>query len=155
MSFKVTGLSPKPFQHLFGLSTEDLAKAGAERILATEGSGLPDRVELRNANTGENLLLVNYMHQPADTPYRSSHAIFVIEGATEAAEFVDTLPPVLTDRLLSLRAFDSEHMMIDADVTEGAQAQELAERFLTDPKVDYIHVHYARRGCYAARIDRS
>jgi len=26
---------------------------------------------------------------------------------------------------------------------------------LGDPRADYLHVHYARPGCYAARIDRA
>ena len=30
------------------------------------------------------MLLLNYVHQPADTPYKASHAIFVREGAERA-----------------------------------------------------------------------
>jgi hypothetical protein len=28
------------------------------------------------------------------------------------------------------------------------------ERLFANPRSAYIHVHYARRGCYAARVDR-
>jgi len=28
-------------------------------------------------------------------------------------------------------------------------------RLLGDPRADYLHVHYAKPGCYAARIDRA
>ena len=155
MSFKVTGLSPEPFLHLFGLSDEALAAVGVQRIVATEGSGLPDRVELRDAEPGETLLLVNYTHQPAHTPYRSSHAIFVLEGATAPVEVADRLPEALRSRLLSLRAFDRDHMMVDADVVEGGEAEGLIDRLLSDPSIAYIQAHYARRGCYAARIERA
>jgi hypothetical protein len=44
--------------------------------------------------------------------------------------------------------------MIDADVVEGALAAELFERFLGKPAVSYLHVHNAKRGCYAARVER-
>jgi hypothetical protein len=58
-------------------------------------------------------------------------------------------------RLLSVRAFDVHHMMIDADVGEGTQAAEMFKRFLDNPQTSYLHVHNARRGCYAARVERS
>ena len=37
----------------------------------------------------------------------------------------------------------------------GAQAEALIARFFENPNVAYIHAHYARRGCFAARIDRA
>lgn len=46
-------------------------------------------------------------------------------------------------------------MMIDAEVIEGADAAPLIERFLANPKAAYLHAHNARRGCFAARIDRA
>ena len=64
------------------------------------------------------------------------------------------MPDSLATRLLSVRAFDPEGMMIDADVVEGAALEPLIERMFEDPRVDYLHVHNARRGCYAARVDR-
>lgn len=45
-------------------------------------------------------------------------------------------------------------MMIEADLTEGAEAAALIERFFANPNVAYIHAHYARRGCFAALIER-
>ena len=57
-------------------------------------------------------------------------------------------------RPLSLRAFDSNHMMVDGDLADGAVAEALIERFFANPQVAYIHAHYASRGSYAARIDR-
>ena len=153
MTFTVRGLSPEPFQHLYGLPDAALACQRARRVIAGE-SGFPERIELRDATPGEPLLLVNYEHQPADTPYRSSHAVYVREGATQPW-VGDHLPDVLRRRLLSLRAFSADGNMIDADVTEGVAAEVLIERQLANPDVAYIHAHYARPGCYAARIDRA
>lgn len=155
MSFRITGLSPEPFLHLFGLPDAELQRHGAQRCHVDQPHGFPDRIELRDCAPGESVLLLNYMHQPADTPYRSSHAIFVREGATAAYDAVDTVPPVLQSRLLSLRAFDAAHGMVDADVVDGAALQPLIGRFLADPGVQYLHAHFARRGCFAARIDRA
>src|SRR5262249_26987467 len=60
MSFRITGLSPDPFRPLFGLPDEELARHGARRYRADAKPGYPDRVELRDAEPGETLLLVNY-----------------------------------------------------------------------------------------------
>jgi hypothetical protein len=45
-------------------------------------------------------------------------------------------------------------MMVDADVVEGTGLAPLIERFFTNPAVRYAHAHFARRGCYAALIER-
>ncbi len=153
MPFTVTGLSPDPFIPLYGLSDAELAEQRALRVVA-DGPGFPERIELRDAEPGETLLLVNYEHQPADTPFRSSYAVYVREGATEP-QSVDGLPEVLRRRLLSLRAFSADGMLVDGDVTEGSTAEPLIERMLADESVAYIHAHAARYGCYLARIDRS
>ena len=154
MSFRVTGLSADPFRHLYGLSDEELAANGVKRYVADKAPGFPDRVEMRALDPGETALLLHFPHQPAETPYHSSHAIFVREGAETAYQAVDEIPDVLRVRLLSLRAFDADHMMVDADVVDGSDAKEVIERFFDKPEVAYIHAHNAKRGCYAGRIDR-
>ncbi len=155
MTFRITGLSPAPFRPLFGLSDTALAQHGVRRYVADMSSGFPDRIELRDAAPGESVLLLNHTHQPADTPYRASHAIFVREGAEAAYEGTDDIPPALRVRTLSLRAFDADHFIVDADLTEGRGAGELIERLFANPKVAYIQAHYAKYGCYAARIERA
>ena len=153
MSFSVHGLSPDPFAPLYGLSDDALAKRRARRVVVN-GTGFPERIEMRDGQVGETLLLVNFEHQPADTPYRSSHAVYVREGATEPWSG-DHLPEVMRRRLLSLRGFSADGSMVDADVTEGTAAEAVIERLLADPRIAYIHAHYAKPGCYAARIDRA
>jgi hypothetical protein len=154
MSFRVTGLSPEPFRPLFGLSDEALARNGARRYVA-DGPGFPDRIEISDAAPGETLLLVNHVHQPADTPYRASHAIFVRERAVAPTDLVDDIPPAMRARPLSLRGFDAEGLMVDGELVDGSEAETLIERFFADPEVAYIHAHYAKRGCYAGLIERA
>jgi hypothetical protein len=154
MSFRVTGLDPAPFRHLFALSDAALAEHGVKRYVIDSKPGFPDRVEVRDMEVGETALLLNYTHQPADTPYRASHAIFVREGVDRAAEFVGKVPEVMRLRMISLRAFNEAGEMLDADLAEGGEVETLILRFLADPEVAYLHAHYAKRGCYAARIER-
>jgi Protein of unknown function (DUF1203) len=154
MSFRITGLSPEPFQALFGLTAEELAAKGVQRCVADHAPGFPDRVELRDAEPGETLLLLNYTHQPANTPYRSSHAIFVREGVEKRYDRIDEVPQAFRARMLSLRAFDEGGLIVAADLVDGQKAETLIEHLFTDPKVAYIQAHYAKYGCYAGRIDR-
>ncbi len=155
MHFRITGLSPAPFTHLFGLPEAVLAEHGVLRYVADAGSHFPDRVEMREAAPGETVLLLNHVCQPADTPYRAVHAIFVREGASETYDRVDEVPEVMRTRLLSLRAFDDRGMMLDADVVEGREVEPLIARLFANPTVSYLHAHNARRGCYSGRIDRA
>lgn len=153
--FRITGLDAAPFQPLYGLTAEALAASGVIRLTADEKPGFPCRVTLADAEPGERVLLLNHEHQPADTPFRSRHAIFVREGAAETATVVDRLPEQLAGRLLSLRAFDEAGMMVDAAVAEGGVAAPVIERLLARGDTAYLHAHFATRGCYAARVDRA
>lgn len=155
MAYRITGLSPEPFRSLFGLPDAALAEHGVQRWVAAPGSRLPDRIEMRDAEPGQTLLLVNHVHQPAATPYRASHAIFVREGARAAYDRVDEVPEVLRSRVLSLRAFDRAHLMVDAELVDGREADAAITRLLANTQVDYIQAHYATRGCYAGRIVRA
>jgi hypothetical protein len=155
MAFRIRGLSPEPFRHLFGLDEAALAAAGARRYVVDHAPGFPDRIELRDLEPGETALLLNYTHQPADTPFRASHAIFVREGADAACDAVDHIPDVIRIRPISLRAFDASHMMVEAELVDGSDMDAAIGRLFARPGVDYLHAHYATRGCYAARIDRA
>ncbi len=155
MPFRITGLAPAAFIPLYGLSDAELAARGVRRQKVDADPGFPDRVELRDIHVGGHALLLNYMHQPADTPFRATHAIFVREGAIETYDRTDDVPDAMRRRLLSVRAFDAAGMMIAADVTEGAALEDLIARMFADPAAAYLHAHYARQGCFAARIDRA
>jgi hypothetical protein len=155
MSFRVLGIDPGQFRHLYGLSDADLATAGAKRYVVDTKPGFPDRVEVRDLEVGERAILLNYEHQPANTPYRSRHAIFVREGADHALDVMDTIPEVIRIRPISLRAFSEDGEMVDADLVNGEAIMPLIERFFSNPDVAYLQAHYAKRGCYAARIVRA
>ena len=142
------------FRHLYGLDDEALARHGAGRMTVDAKPGYPCRVTLEDAEPGESVLLVNYEHLPVNTPYRSAHAVFVREGATTSAPISNRIPEQLKIRLLSIRAIGGDGMLIDADVVHGEESEPVIRRLLDDPRVDYLHVHNAKPGCYAARVDR-
>ncbi|MBV8345753.1 MAG: DUF1203 domain-containing protein [Candidatus Eremiobacteraeota bacterium] len=152
--FRISGLAPAQFTHLYGLGDGALGALGVVPYVVDAKPGFPDRIEMRDLEVGERALLLNYTHLDARSPYRSSHAIFVREAATEPYDRVNEVPEVMRTRALSLRAFDADHMMVDSDLTDGGAIEALIERFFSDPRVAYIHVHNAKPGCYSGRITR-
>ncbi|MHB2166905.1 DUF1203 domain-containing protein [Alsobacter sp. R-9] len=155
MDFRITGLSPEPFLPLYGLPGEDLSRLGILRVPVEAGVGFPDRVEMREGRPGETMLLLNHECQPAASPYRARHAIYVREGATQTYDRVNEVPEVMRPRILSLRAYDAAGMIVDADLVDGEKIEGLIHRLLAQPAVAYVHAHNARRGCYSGRIERA
>ena len=155
MDFRVSGLDAADFVSLFGLSDEQLRERDIVRRVADRKPGFPCRVSLRDAEPGETLLLLNYEHLPVASPYRARHAIYVRENARTAKPTVNEIPEVLRTRLLSLRAYDSAGMMVEADVAQGSDLEPAIQRMLAQPGVEFIHAHNAKPGCFAARIDRA
>jgi len=155
MTYSISGLPLETFQPLFGLDDAALAVHGAVRTTAGETGRYPCRVTLEDAKPGETLLLVNYQHQDADTPYRSNYAIYVRETATAPRSFTGALPPVLRDRPIALRAFDASGMLISAELALADDVDAAIGRQFANPEAAYLHAHNAAYGCFAARINRA
>ncbi len=154
MTFQIVALDPAPFAPLFALSDADLAARDIVRRVCTETPGSPCRVSLADAEPGETLLLLPYEHLPVASPYRSSHAIFVREGAVQARPAPGEVPAVIARRLISARAFDASGMMRDADVLRGGDVGALLEDWFANPAVVHVDLHNAKPGCFAARAVR-
>lgn len=154
MSFRVRGLPQSEFASLFLLSDAALSERGIRRMTVDAFPGYPDRISLDDATLGESVLLLNYEHQAADTPYRSRHAIFVREQPVSAFDAIDEVPPALRRRVLSIRAFTEAGDLCAAELGKGDDIAAKFEQLLADPKVAYLHAHYAKPGCFAARVDR-
>jgi Protein of unknown function (DUF1203) len=155
MDFRIQGLPVAPFSPLFDLDRHALAARGVVRRVADRRPGFPCRVSLRDAVPGENVLLLNYEHLAVRGPYRSRHAIYVREHAQEYTPQVNEIPELLRGRLLSVRAYDSVGMMIDADVVDGTKLEPVIERLLAAPAAAYLHLHNAKPGCFAASVLRA
>lgn len=154
MDYRITGLSPEPFHELFALDDDALQARGMRRLIADAKPGFPCRVSLEDAQPGEALLLLPWTHLDAASPYRASGPIFVRVAAREQCVVRNAIPEQQRTRLLSVRGYDADGWMHDAEVVEGAQLEALIERLFADPRITFLHAHNARRGCYACRVDR-
>lgn len=155
MEFQISGLKREQFQEYFQLDDKALAARGARRYVADNKAGFPCRVSLTDAEPGEQVILLSYHHQAAQTPYAALGPIFVRETAENTVLSPNQVPELLRSRLLSVRAYNSEDLMTEADVVNGLELENLLSRFFAEPTVSYLHVHFARPGCYACRVDRA
>ena len=153
--FQILPLPYAPFADLFELDDAGLAARRARRVVADAFPGYPCRVSLDDAQPGETLILVHHTHQPTETPYRASHAVYVREGAAAASPAPGAVPPMLLRRPISLRAFDAAGMMRAADLAEGEAVGPAIRDLFADPAVAEVHLHNAKPGCYAARAVRA
>lgn len=154
MHFRIQGLPAELFTELFTLSDAALAARNAVRRVADAKPGYPCRVSLTDAEPGDELILTHFEHHAVASPFRASHAIYVRRGE-QTFDAVDQVPEQLRLRLLSLRSFDAAGMLTAADVVDGRELEGGIARLLADERAAYLHVHFAKPGCYAARVVRA
>ena len=150
-SFQLVGLPYEPFAGYFSLSDAELGALGMCRVVATEQPGYPCRVSLRDAAVGEELLLLPYVHQAEKSPYRASGAIFVRRRAQQCVLEPGVIPDYVRLRLISVRAYDSSHLMTAAEVCEGSEVGAALQDLFSRREVAYVHLHNAKRGCFSCR----
>lgn len=152
MTYRFTGLPAGDFERFFGMDDDALLAHGVRRVRADHKPGFPCRVTLRDAEPGETVLLLNHAHLPPPAVYHASGPIFVREGVRET--YLDTtLPDDMSDRLYSLRAYDVSGTLRDADVAVGGLMTPVLDRLFAGGETVFVHLHHARHGCFACRVD--
>jgi len=154
MTYRIKGLEPSQFADLFALDDAELEQRNMVRM-PVDTPNFPCRITLRDCDIGDEVVLLNHLSHDGLNPYRATHAIFVSRSATEAADYVDSVPPALNRRILSLRAFDADGMMIDAALAQPGEADPAIRKLLANQAVVHIDAHNAIRGCFAAAIERN
>ena len=153
--FQLSGIDPGQFEPLFSLSDAELKAHGAVRRYATDSPGFPCRVSLQDAEIGEELLLLPYLHLATSSPYRASGPIFVRRNAVRRTLEVGEVTEYVTRRQISLRAYDAADMLVTATVCEGAEVAGELGRFFDNASIEYIHLHNARPGCFSCVAHRA
>lgn len=151
MNFRIRGLDARQFDYLFALSNCELAAHGAVRRIAD--GPRPCRISLTDAKPGDELILVNYEHHPVSSPYRMRFAIYIRSGE-KTFDAVGEIPEQLRGRTLAVRGFDVSGMMTGWEIVEGTDVEAAIQRQFMNTSADYLHIHFAAPGCYAARVDR-
>ncbi len=157
MSFQIHALPYEQFEPYFNFDEDELSAVGAQLKTVKTSPGTPCRVSLDDAKVGETVLLINYQHQSAPTPFQSSHAIFIRKDVATITPEPGDIPLAFTTRPISVRGFAQDHSLIDATLTDRAEPDLAAdiEAMFRDPAIAYVHLHYAAPGCFAASVSRA
>jgi hypothetical protein len=154
MSFRIQALPYEPFARFFSMAGDELCAHRALIRTADKSPGFPCRVSLEDAHVGERVLLVNFEHLPIDSPYRATYAVYVRESAMQRTCARGEVPELFGTRLLSVRAFDTAQLVIDADVVQGSDLKSRIEAMLQNESASHVDIHFAKPGCFAARAVR-
>jgi Protein of unknown function (DUF1203) len=141
----ITGIDPT--------TADELRSQGGIVYVSDSKPGYPCRQCLRDAEIGEEVLLVSHDPFTVSSPYRCASPIFIHSASCTPHASAD-LPEQLTRGSRSVRAFDKSAMMLDAALIDGEDLSAAIDRLFDNPDVDHLHVHNEPRGCWAARIDR-
>lgn len=153
-NFQFVALDAGEFAAYFEKTDDELAALGARRMSVNAQPGFPCRVSLTDAEVGEEVILLPYGHHAVNSPYRASGPIFVRKKAETAYPEINEIPPVFRQRLLSLRGYDRAAMMVFANVVEGKDLAEALSQLFENKKIEYIHVHNAKPGCFGGLVRR-
>jgi hypothetical protein len=153
-NFRFVALDKSLFDPYFNMGDAELSERGIIKMIADEFPGFPCRVSLEDAQTGEEVILLHYDHFPVSSPYKAGGPIFIRKKAKTATPGINEIPKMFNHRLLSVRGFDKNSMMIFADVTKGDELDKKLDRILEDKKIEYIHLHNAKPGCFNCRVER-
>lgn len=155
--FLFSALDGNVFSKYFDMSENELTELGMYLFDADECPCYPCRVSLIDAKIGERVLAISYKHHDENSAYRSSGPIFVREVADTIQMGINEIPEILKHhhRLLSLRGFDANHLMIEAETIQGGEIEPLLNKIFENNKVRYIHVHNAAPGCFNCSVERA
>ena len=153
--FLITALATDNFDELTLKNDEELKLYHAKWLIVDEDPGYPCRVSLIDAKIGERVLSLSYFHHNVNSAYRASGPIFVRENAQTVELEVNEVPKMLRHRLLSIRAYDAEKIMLGAEVIEGTELESAIDRQFQNSEVEYIHIHNANPGCFSCSVYRA
>jgi len=153
-NFRIVALDQIQFTSLFSLSESELNAKGMKKMIVDEFPGYPCRVSLTDAEIGEEVILLNYQHHNVNSPYRSNGPIFIRKIGQTANPKMNEIPIMFNHRLLSIRGFDKDAIMIFAEVMSGENLKENLFSILQNHAISYLHIHNAKPGCYNCRVER-
>jgi len=122
-------------------------------VAADSPNGYPCRHCLRWAQPGERMILFPFAAIAPGRPYSESGPIFVHAEPCERYAATHEFPPAFRNGRV-LRAYNSQHAIIAAEVANGEGPEAVIERFLQQPETAFVHVRSASHGCYTMEVER-
>ncbi|WP_375563159.1 DUF1203 domain-containing protein [Bernardetia sp. OM2101] len=152
-NFKISAITDD-YNHLFALNEQELSSKGMVRMVVDKKPGYPCRISLKDAEVGEEVILLPFKHHRVNSPYQSSGPIFIRKNAKKLNIDNNVIPKMLLHRLLSLRIYNKNGIMIDAKIIEGKELKNEIKSIFENRSANYIQIHNASPGCYNCQVNR-
>ncbi|KFF02012.1 DUF1203 domain-containing protein [Chryseobacterium luteum] len=153
-NFKLEALNHLDFEYLNDLSETELAENHIKKMKVDKFPGFPCRITLEDAGIGEMVFLLNYDFHNVNSPYRASGPVFLRANQLTKTYAQNEIPVMFNHRLLSIRGYSKDAMMVVADVSEGKFLKDKLLQILENPNIEYIHLHNAKPGCFNCTVKR-
>lgn len=150
MDFIIESLPAALFDHLFQMSDAELHSQNIVKQVVTAKPGFPCRITLEDVEPGEEVLLLHYVFHDVESPYKASGPIYIRKNKPQKICGVNEVPQLFLTRMISLRGYNKDAMLIFADVFDGNLLKERIQSIFENTDIDYLHIHNAKHGCYFA-----
>jgi hypothetical protein len=126
-----------------------------QRVIAHET--YPCRHCLQEASGENGMLLLSHRAPEPRSVYGHSTAIFLCAHDCARFDEPDTVPDIVRNRHVALRAFKKDGMMLYAanELVEGASHDAAIRRIFDQEEVAFINAHTAKAGCMLCHIARA
>jgi len=154
---KTSGFRIIPVSSEIADAARRAVKAGAvDHALITVDSpeSSPCRHCLRWAQPGERVILFPYTAIPSGHPYSETGPIFVHANDCQRYSSTNEYPADFRDGRV-LRAYDSNHNIIDAQVANGSEPEVVIESLFQNADTAFLDVRSVTRGCFTFRVQRA
>ena len=129
------------------------AKAGVTNhqfVTADSPRGYPCRHCLQWARPGESMVLFPFTSIAAG-PYSETGPIFIHAEPCQRYAETNQFPSDFRQNR-AIRAYNSQHELIAAEVANEEEPEAVIARFLEKPETAFVHVRSASHGCYTMEI---
>jgi hypothetical protein len=128
----------------------------ADHVLVTVDSpgSSPCRHCLRWAQPGERVILFPYAAIPPGHPYSETGPIFVHAADCQRYSATNEYPAEFRNGRV-FRAYDSNYIIIDAQVVDSSEPEFVIERLFENPATTFVDVRSVTHGCFTFRVLRA
>ena len=153
--FRVKAIPADVLERVRATGVDDL---GNEMVTSvTTEAGAPLRCCLREAGPGERIALIGYRPFGWDGAYAETGPVLIhadeCPGYAEAGN--SAYPEGFRHRQQIFRAYSHDHTIVDAEIVEGADAEQAIAALLARPEVDFVHSRNVAYGCFMFAISRA
>ncbi|ABG32053.1 DUF1203 domain-containing protein [Roseobacter denitrificans] len=134
-----------------------LDKLGNRILHVHDGGTYPCRHCLKEAGKKDGALLFSYRLPLPDSVYAQPTAVFLCKGECTGYTGGQSVPEIVGNRFVALRAFRAKGLMDYAmnTLSDGKGVGDEVERILQNNEIAFINVHTALAGCMLCAVRRT